>query len=86
MGKNVEGMRAAKRLFLKVLKVLDVDGRGPDLEEVLVLRVLWKVSRVRAALDGGHQRRGDLDRNAFKKGTQVVVVLTNTTGRDSPND
>ena len=45
---------------LKVLKVFDVDGVGTDFEELLVLRVLLEVPRVRRTLDGRHERRWNL--------------------------
>ena len=41
---------------LKVLKVFDVDGVGTDFEELLVLRVLLEVPRVRRTLDCRHER------------------------------
>ena len=47
-------------MCLKVLKVFDVDGVGTDFEELLVLRVLLEVPRVRRTLDGRHERRWNL--------------------------
>ena len=45
---------------LKVLKVFDVDGVGTDFEELLVLRVLLEVPRVRRTLDCRHERSWNL--------------------------
>ena len=45
---------------LKVLKVFDVDGVGTDFEELLVLRVLLEVPRVRRTLDCRHERSCNL--------------------------
>ena len=54
MGRKLEFGR------LKVLKVFDEDGVGTDFEELLVLRVLLEVPRVRGTLDGRHERSWNL--------------------------
>ena len=53
-------MEASGCVCLKVLKVFDVDGVGTDFEELLVLRVLLEVPRVRRTLDCRHERRWNL--------------------------